>query len=249
MEREGLLVRTFVDIVEYLVQGDDVDEYLRLLADRCAELVAAEAVGIMLIDRSGALRLASASTDDMQALEAFEVQSEQGPCFDAYARGEQVIETELGAASASERWPKFTPGALKLGFQSVHAFPLQAQGQRLGALNVFFATPGRFDESDVTILQAVADVAGLSLVQFAERRRADEVTDQLQSALDSRVVIEQAKGILSHEADVGMTEAFAAIRSCARDNRRSLRGVAEHVVEHRRLPPPCSLDAERSTAG
>lgn len=243
MDREPRLARTFVEVVEHLVHGDDVDEFLRVLADRCATLVAAEAVGLMLTDRSGTLRLASASTDDMHALEVFEVQSEEGPCFDAYTRGEQVIDTQLGAPAAAARWPRFTPRALALGFGSVHAFPLRSQGQHLGALNVFFASPGRFDETDVTTLQALADVASLSLAQFAERRRADEVTDQLQSALDSRVVIEQAKGILSRDGDVSMGEAFAALRSCARENRRPLRGVAQHVVEHRELPPPCSLDS------
>lgn len=249
MGREQLLAWTFVDIVEYLVHGEDVDEFLRMLADRCADLVAAEAVGIMLTDRSATLRLASASTDDMQALEVFEVQSEEGPCFDAYVRGEQVIETALDATAAAERWPRFTPRALELGFGSVHAFPLRSQGQRLGALNVFYASAGRFDDTDVTILQALADVTSLSLVQSAERRRANEVTDQLQTALDSRVVIEQAKGILSHDAGVSMAEAFAAIRTCARENQRSLRAVAEHLVAHRRLPPPCAPDPPGTAGG
>lgn len=239
MGREQLLVETFVDIVEYLVRGEDVDEFLRMVAERSAAVVSAAAVGIMLTDRSGTLRLASASTDAMHALEAFEIQSEEGPCFDAYTHGEQVIGTHLNATGAVERWPTFTPRALELGFGSVHAFPLRSQGQRLGALNVFFDTTGRFDESDVTTLQALADVASLSLIQFAERRHAAEVTDQLQTALDSRVVIEQAKGILSHDADISLSEAFTIIRACARNGQRSLRSVAEHVVQHRQLPPPC----------
>lgn len=236
MTRERLLATTFVDLTGSLIGGDDVETFLQMLVERCVELIEAEAVGVMLTDRDGTLRLASASTSDMHALELFEIQSEQGPCFEAYARGEQNFATDLTCEREQRRWPRFTPRARELGFQSVHAFPLRFQDRTIGALNVFYRSAGKFDETDSHTLQALADVATLAVVQHGDRRRSSTLTDQLQRALDSRVLLEQAKGVLSADREIGMEAAFAAIRDAARHNRQRLRDVAEHVVEHRELP-------------
>lgn len=236
MGRERLLAKTFVELTGSLLRGLDVEEFLRVLAERCAKLVEAEAVGVMLADREDTLRLASASTSDMHALELFEIQSEQGPCYEAYVQGEQVMEADLAREAARQRWPRFTPRAREMELQSVHAFPLRFQDRTIGALNVFCREPGRFHETDSHILQALADVATLALIQSAERRRADTLTDQLQYALDSRVLFEQAKGILAAVRDLSTEDAFEAMRVCSRDSQQPLRTVAEHVLQHRDLP-------------
>ncbi|MBW3619104.1 MAG: GAF and ANTAR domain-containing protein [Actinobacteria bacterium] len=233
MERERHLAGTFVELAEQLVGDYAVEDFLHLLVERCGELVGAAAVGVMLSDEYGSLRIASASTEDMRALELLEMQQQQGPCYEAYDTGEQVIEADI--SGAHDRWPDFTPRALDLELRSVHAFPMRLRGQTIGALNVFFHEPGGFDEIDIHTLQALADVATIAIVQERAGRESSVLAGQLQQALDSRVVIEQAKGILAGE-DEDLNAAFVRLRSYSRDRNLRLRDVAQHVVEHRSLP-------------
>lgn len=234
MERERQLAETFVVLADTLVSGYEVEDFLHTLAERSAAVVGAAAVGVLLADEDGTLRLASASTDEMEALELLEMQQEQGPCWEAYRHGEQVIETDL--QNARDRWPTFTPQALELGFGSVHAFPLKLRGRTLGALNVFFERPGRFSEADIHTLQALADVATIAIVQERSGRESSQLAEQLQGALDSRVVIEQAKGILAATSGEDLRSAFERLRGNARTRNARLRDVAQHVVDHRELP-------------
>lgn len=234
MGRERELVETFVQLAERLVGDYAVDEFLHMLTERSGDLVGAAAVGVMLSDEDGSLRLASASTEDMHALELFEMQEQQGPCWDAFHTGEQVIEADL--EGAEERWPEFVPRALEMGLRSVHAFPLRLRGRNVGALNVFFEDAGSFSDIDINMLQALADVATVAIVQARAGREATELTGQLQGALDSRVVIEQAKGIVAEQDGVALDEAFLRLRRFARDRNLRLREVAEHVAEHRSYP-------------
>lgn len=229
VDREHQLLSTFVELADTLLDDYDVNEFLYQLTVRCAELVQAKAVGVLLGGAKGDLQLVSASTRDMHALELFEMQERQGPCYEAYRSGQQIeaddLETEAG------RWPAFVPQALEKGFRSVHAFPLHVRDQRLGALNVFFDQPGPFSGSDILALQALADVAAIGILQQRHVQESVELADQLQTALDSRVVIEQAVGILVERRRMGTDEAFESIRGYARSHNLRLRAVAQAIVD------------------
>lgn len=228
MDRESRLARTFVELADALLDEYDINDFLQRLTERCETLVEASAVGVLLAGGEGRLGLAAASTEDMRALELFELQQEEGPCYEAFLSGDQVRADDLEAET--QRWAQFTPRALKLGFRSVHAFPLRLRQQRLGALNVFFDRPGPFSEADILALQALADVATIGILQQRVLHESAELSTQLQTALDSRVVIERAVGVLVERRGLGTQEAFDWIRGHARDNNKRLRAVAQAIV-------------------
>lgn len=229
MERESRLARTFVELADTLLDDYDVNEFLQRLTERCEVLVEASAVGVLLTGEESKLRLAAASTDDMRALELFELQQAEGPCYEAFLSGDQVRADDL--EDETERWAQFTPRALELGYRSVHGFPLRLRQQRLGALNVFFDRPGPFSEADILALQALGDVATIGILQQRVVHESTELSTQLQTALDSRVVIERAVGILVERRGLGTQEAFDWIRGHARDNNQRLRAVAQAIVD------------------
>ena len=229
MDRESRLARTFVDLADALLDDYDINEFLQRLTECCEALVEASAVGVLLAGEKGGLRLAAASTDEMRALELFELQEEEGPCYEAFLSGDQVRADDLEDERA--RWGRFAPRALELGYRSVHGFPLRLRQQRLGALNVFFDRPGPFSEVDVLALQALADVATIGILQQRVLQESTELSTQLQTALDSRVVIERAVGILVERRGLGTQEAFDWIRGHARDNNERLRAVAQAIVD------------------
>src|SRR4030095_10359429 len=159
-------------------------------------LVAPAAVGIVLADPRGRLEFMAGSNENVKILELFQLQNQEGPCLEAFHTAQPVINVDLGAAG--DRWPKFAPRATALGFQAVHAFPLRLRQQVIGAMNVFGATKGgELHDTDVAVMQAVADVASIGLIQERAIRRGEVLTEQLQGALNSRVVIEQAKGAVA----------------------------------------------------
>ncbi|MEO7837160.1 MAG: GAF and ANTAR domain-containing protein [Acidimicrobiales bacterium] len=228
MTREDLLARTFVQLADSLVDDFDIIELLSTLADRCVDLVDASAVGILLADADGHLRLMAASSEQARLLELFQLQNEQGPCLEAYSTGEPVVHNDL--AVATERWPRFAPEAIGASFKSVYALPLRLRTSVIGALNLFRSTAGAMPELDVSLAQALADVASIAILQDQAVRRSQIRAGELQHALDSRVVIEQAKGMLAERAGVDMHQAFGQLRSYARNNNRQLTAVAADIV-------------------
>jgi GAF domain-containing protein len=226
--REEILTQTFVQLADSLVEGFDIIDLLTVLVDRCVELLHAAAAGIVLADAAGALHVMAASSEGARMLELFEVQTDEGPCLEAYATGAIVSDSDLRVAQL--RWPHFAPEAAGRGFLAVSAIPLRLRAQVIGALNLFHATPGLLPQSDVRLAQAMADVASIAIVQDQAIRAAEVRSDQLQHALESRIAIEQAKGMLSERAQVGMDEAFARLRAYARSHNRRLTAVASEIV-------------------
>jgi transcriptional regulator with GAF, ATPase, and Fis domain len=222
------LAKIFVEVADTLVDEFDLIEFLHLLADRTAGLVQASAVGMLLADQRGNLQFMAGSDENVKLLELFQIQNQEGPCLDAYRTARPVINADLRAAGA--RWPRFAPRAAAAGFRSVHAFPLRLRSEVIGALNLFGTGVGAFDEADAQIVQAVADVATIGLLQERTIRRSEVLTEQLQGALNSRIVIEQAKGAISQAHGVSVDDAFARMRSYARASRRRLSEVAHAVV-------------------
>jgi len=222
------LAEVFVEVADTLVDEFDVIEFLQLVSVRTAELFEAGAAGLVLADEHGELQFMAASDEEARLLELFEVQHREGPCLDSFRTGRPIFAPDIVADS--DRWPLFAPRAAAAGFGSVHAVPMRLRGEVIGALNLFGRRGGELDASDLRIVQALVDVATIGLLQERAIRRGEVLTEQLQGALNSRVVIEQAKGALAQIRRISVDEAFALMRNYARRNGRRLSDVAQAVV-------------------
>lgn len=231
LSREERLTGTFVELADSLVDRFDIVDLLTLLAERSVEIFDVDAAGLLMSDTRGELRLMAATSEAIQLVELMQLQADQGPCLDCFRTGAAVLVADLG--EAAERWPRFAPEAMNAGFRAVHALPLRLRGRVLGALNLFRTTAGGLDHADATAAQALADVATVALLQQRAVSEAQTLAEQLQDALNSRVAIEQAKGVLAAQADIGMDEAFLQLRAYARAHQRLLTEVAEDVVAGR----------------
>jgi len=229
MTRDSLLARTFVELSDTLVDDFDVVELLTLLADRCVEVLDVDAAGIMLGGPGGELRVMASSSEAMRVLELFEVQAQEGPCLDCYRTGQPVLNEVLDADGG--RWPLFAAEALEAGFQSVQALPLRMRGNVIGALNLFHGGQAELERADVDVAQAFADVATIAILQHRAGLEGQVLNEQLQQALNSRVVIEQAKGVIAERAGLSVAQAFTALRAHARSNNLGLVEVARGVID------------------
>lgn len=236
--RETLLARTFVDVSDTLVADFDVLDFLTVLAGRCVELLGVSEAGIMLADAEGVLRVTASSSQTMNLLELFELQHDDGPCVDCYKTKSPVREDNLH--DAVSRWPRFAPEALTAGFSSVYALPMRLRDQVIGSLNLLRADPGQLDGDELQLAQALADVATIGILQHRAASENRLISEQLQYALNSRIVIEQAKGVLSASANIDMDGAFGAMRNYARSHNQRLSDVA-HAVAERTLSPEAVL--------
>jgi GAF domain-containing protein len=228
MPREALLVRTLVELADTLVADFDVVELLTLVADRCVELLDVSAAGLMLVAPEGDLRVMASSSDTMRLLELFKLQAQEGPCLECYRQGTPVLNRPLIAID--ERWPRFATEALAAGYRTVHALPMRLRGAVIGALNMFHTDTGDMLQADVDAAQALADLATIAILQHRAASQAQVVNEQLNLALNSRIVIEQAKGVLAERESVDMARAFAMLRNHARNHNRRLADVAESVI-------------------
>jgi transcriptional regulator with GAF, ATPase, and Fis domain len=224
-----LLSRTFVELTDTMVAGFDVIDFLHMLTGRSVELLDVSAAGLLLADPRGDLRVVAASSEAARLLELFQLQSDQGPCLDCFRSGQPVTVTDLG--TQADRWPRFAAAARDAGFTAVQALPMRLRDQVIGALNLFRAAPGPFDPIGIGIGQALADVATISLLQERGMRRSETLNEQLQGALDSRVIIEQAKGKLAGRLGVDMDQAFNLLRGFARSRNLHLSDLARAFVD------------------
>ncbi|HWL99913.1 MAG TPA: GAF and ANTAR domain-containing protein [Nocardioidaceae bacterium] len=228
MSREQLLARTFVDLADTLVADFDVIDFLHTLATRSVELLNADAAGIMLADPDGGLHVMASSAEEARLLELYELQNDEGPCLDCYRSGRPVARDDLAGMRSS--WPAFTEQLQQLGFHSAHALPMRLREETIGALNLFRLEPGRLTEADVRIGQAMADVATVGLIQERSIAASELLATQLQTALTSRVQLEQAKGVLAERTGLPMDQAFRLMRDYARGRGRRLSDVAAQII-------------------
>ena len=196
--RESLLARTFVEIADTLVVDFDVVDFLTMLSARCVELFDADEAGLMLANSAGGLQVAASSSRSMNHLELFEIQHNEGPCIDCYRTGE--LETSEDLQLELDRWPTFGPEAVRVGYRSAIALPMRLRDNTIGSLNLLRTEPGALGDGDFVDAQALADVATIGLLQHRAADDARLLTAQLQYALNSRVAIEQAKGVVSEHA-------------------------------------------------
>jgi transcriptional regulator with GAF, ATPase, and Fis domain len=223
-----LLSDTFVELTDTMVAGFDVIDFMHMLTNRSVQLLDVSAAGLLLADPRGDLRVVAASSEAARLLELFQLQNDEGPCLDCFRSGHPVQAADLAAVTL--RWPRFAPAAGQAGFAAVQALPMRLREQVIGALNLFRAGPGVFDPGDIRVGQALADVATISLLQERNMRHSDTLNEQLQTALNSRVIIEQAKGKLAERLGLDMDQAFNLLRESARTSNRRLSDLAQAFV-------------------
>jgi len=229
MTREQRVTRVLVELADTLVIGFDVIDFLHTLVERSVELLAADAAGLMLANQQGRLEVVAASSEEARVLELFELQSSQGPCMDCFLSGEPLVNIDV--AQMTDRWPLFTAAAALAGYRSAHALPLRLRGQVIGAMNLFAVADVPLTSDDVALGQGMADIATIGLLQQRRALEHDILTEQLQAALNTRIVIEQAKGVLSERAGMSLGESFSLMRNQARRTQQPLTVIAYAVLD------------------
>lgn len=233
-DRTPQVIDTFVALADTLSGEYEIGEFLHLLVERCSEVLEVAAGGVLLENPKGHLELAAATTDKMKVLEDLEISQDQGPCLDAYRNVEQVLAEDL--RDQYGRWPTIAPHAVEIDLIAVFAFPLQLRGDCIGALNLYRDRAGSFHDDDIRLGQAFADVAAIGIMQERKITDAQRRADQLQYALDSRVIIEQAKGSLAARLDISTDEAFRRLRAYARSHNTKIHQVCRRVIDDGLVP-------------
>jgi len=226
--RESHLIETFVTLADTLVVGYDMVDMLHTLVENSAELLDASAAGILLADADGELEVVASTNERSHLVELMQLRVGGGPCFECVKTGKAIAVHDID--QVGPRWPQFRTAALEQGFVSLQAVPLRLRTTTIGSLNLFWDRQQTLDQRDVEITQALADVATISILQERAIRENDVARQQLQRALDSRVLIEQAKGVVAHTRNTSMDDAFDLIRSYARSNQVGLGDVARQIV-------------------
>ncbi|MFC6160180.1 GAF and ANTAR domain-containing protein [Kribbella jiaozuonensis] len=229
MSREQRLTEVFVELADTLVDDFDVLDLLQTLCERSVELLQADAAGLILADQRSVLHVMASTTDEARLVELFVLQNDEGPCLDCFSTGKRIVNIDL--AEVAERWPRFHAATMAAGYRSTHAIPLRLRGQILGVLNLFCIERATLSDSDVDLGQALSDIATVGLLHERTLRQAEVLSEQLQSALNSRVLLEQAKGVLSERAQIDVDEAFRLLRTYARRNHQQLGTVATAVID------------------
>jgi GAF domain-containing protein len=229
LTRESRLAATFVALADTLVAEYDVVELLQRLVDSCAELLEASAAGLLLADHLGYLELVASTSEESRLVDTMQVSTGRGPSVQCYTTG--LVVTVPDITKLDGEWHDFRSKALQQGFLSAHAVPMRLRGTIIGTLTLFDTQTGELSNEDTSIAQALADIATIGILHERALRESDIAQQQLQHALNSRVVIEQAKGVIAQVHNVSMDEAFRRLRSHARSNGLGLHEVATGVVD------------------
>lgn len=224
------LADVFVTLADTLVDDYDVVDLMDQLVNACAGLFDVAAAGLLLIDQRGGLQVVASSSEQAEILELFQLQSDQGPCLDCIATGLPVTVGDLD--DGRQLWPRFVEAAAAGGFRSVHAMPMRLRTETIGGLNLFGSEPRAMTLHEQRLAQALADVATIGILQQRSVHRSTQLAEQLQTALDSRIAIEQAKGVLAQSGQTDMDAAYRSLRRYARDNNLKLGAVAAAVVRN-----------------
>lgn len=242
ISRRAQAAGAFVELVDTLVEDFDVIDVLTVLTTRCVELLGAAAAAVLLIDDDGTLRVIGASNERANLLELLQLQNDEGPCLDSFRTGHIVSSWDLSVESS---WPAFTASSLKTGYSAVCAIPMRLRDFTIGCLNLFIAEPVALPDDDIVLARALAEVAAIAIDQDHTTRELVVREGQLRHALQSRIVIEQAKGIIAAQSGVDMDGAFKMLRSHARNNNQRLTDVARLVIAG---STTIGADAPRRTA-
>lgn len=226
--REAQINTAFVAVADTLTTDFDVVDLLATLVEQCVSILDTDAGGLMLADESGQLQLMTSTTEAADFVEVMQLNADSGPCIESFTTGKVVSVSDI---AVSQKWPDFQRSALQNGFNSAHAVPLKLRGQVIGTMNLFASRVGVLTGRDAAVAQALADVATIGILQERISRETTIVNDQLHRALDSRILIEQAKGMIAHSLAIQIDDAFAVLRSYARNNNLTIRAVAEGITD------------------
>lgn len=229
MSREQRLGQVFVELADTLVDEFDVIDLLHTLCERSVELLQADAAGLILADQRSVLHVMASTTEEARVLELFVLQNDEGPCLDCYSTGQRMVNIDLD--EAEQRWPRFHAATTAAGYRSTHAFPLRLRTRVIGVLNLFCSERATLSDADVDLGQALCDIATVGLLHQRTVSQAEVLSEQLQGALNSRILLEQAKGVLSERAGIGVDVAFTLMRAHARRNHLQLGAVAVAVID------------------
>lgn len=230
-DQQQVLADVFVALADSLREGHDIVDTMDVLVQATTTFTAASEAGIVLADSKGILHVVASTSERATDVEEEQLGANEGPCFESFTGGETVDIDDI--AAVRDRWPRFAETALSRGFKAAHAVPLTLRHQTLGSLNILSDVPGPFGNRDAALVQALSSAATISIVQFQTAKKQNALTEQLQHALDSRVLIEQAKGVISQHRNISMNEAFAMLRSYARARNQNLRDVSDLIVNRR----------------
>lgn len=227
LPRAAQLAEAFVGLADTLVADYDVVDLLDRLVITAVALLDATAAGLLLLDQRGGMQLVASSSEESRLLELFQLQDEEGPCLDCVRSGAPVA---LDDVAVPGPWPRFSREAERLGFRSVYAVPLRLRSEVIGGMNLFREVAAPLSPDERRVAQALADVATIGVLQQRSVHRVSLLAEQLQTALDSRITIEQAKGVLTERGQIDMDAAYQALRAYARDNNLGLSRLADDVV-------------------
>jgi transcriptional regulator with GAF, ATPase, and Fis domain len=226
---ERQLAEVFVELADTLVDDFDQIDFMQRLTERCVALLGVSAAGLLLTDQRGALRVMAASSERTRLIELLQLQTDEGPCPECFHTGGPVIVADV--AADAWRWPTFAEQARRIGFASVHTLPMRLRSEVIGALTLFNERVGRLADDTLRLGQALADVATIGLLQARAINEREILAQHLQTALNSRVIIEQAKGVIAERRRLDMDQSFLLLRSAARRTNRRLSELSRAIVE------------------
>jgi GAF domain-containing protein len=227
MHDQALYLRTLSEFSARLLSPYDVDTVLRELMETLCDVLALDGSGVALSE-NGRLEFTTAMPERLAELEMAQIEHQSGPCVDAYLSGRVVAVEDL--ETQRDRWPKYCDVAARLGVTSVAGIPMRLSGDAFGALNLYGAGARSWPEDGMAAAVVMADMATSYLVNASKLRQQEQLNEQLKQALDSRAIIEQAKGIVANEHGIPIEKAFERIRTHARNHHVSIRSVAEGIV-------------------
>ena len=228
--RESRIATAFVAVADTLTTDFDVVDLLHTLVEKCTQILDTDAGGLMLVDETGQLQLMTSTSEGADFVEIMQLNADSGPCIDCFTTGMPVSVANIRESGST--WSAFQKAALQSGFNAAHATPLKLRGQVIGTMNLFSTSVGALGERDSAVAQALADVATIGILQERVVREGTILAEQLHSALDSRILIEQAKGMVAHSLSIDMDEAFAVIRAHSRRNNLTIRSVSQGISDH-----------------
>jgi transcriptional regulator with GAF, ATPase, and Fis domain len=217
-----------VSFIQELTQQHTVEDVLSCMSDHVLELMPADGVGVLLLEEQQ-LTVATTNSEVGDAVESLEVELEEGPCVSCVRAGHPILEPDL--AAAAERYPRFVPRALEAGARAIHALPMTGHGELVGSLNIVSLAPIEISENGLSTARMLSDVAVSYIYAVRLHEETSELASQLQNALDTRVLIEQAKGMLSERHGESLSDAFERLRRYARSRSTPVREIARRVTE------------------
>lgn len=244
--REQRINEAFVKVAGTLMEQYDVVDLLSALVEECTELLDIQAGGLLIANNLGELELIASTSEEVEFVEVMQLAAGAGPCVDCYETGAQVSVGDIEATRG--RWPEFEKAALRKGFRAIHATPMRIHGNIIGSLNLLGTRPNVLSDRDAALAQALADVAVIGILQERSLRDVNFVNEQLQLALDTRILVEQAKGVLAQQETLTMDDAFTALRNYSRAHGMSLRVAAQNLI-NRSLSTAAVIAAPSSVPG